>query len=255
MSNKEIIEKNFSKYAPYYDRYSTIQDLCAQQLASKINGRTFSRVLDIGCGTGNYTLALKEKLPNAKIKALDISGKMIDIAKKKLKDKDVEFIVGDGERIDIDESFDLVSSNATFQWFDNLKTSLTQYKIMLEKEGMILFSIFGPKTFCELDQALKRYFGQDKAIPSYNFTGKEGIEEILTKLFKKVSVEDIRYRERYDSLRGLLRAIKYTGTRGPGMNNGKFWTTKVINDLEKIYREDSPDLSATYQVFLCKGTA
>ncbi|MBI1291950.1 methyltransferase domain-containing protein [bacterium] len=43
-----------------------------------------SRVLDVGCGAGNYTLKLLEQLPGLHVTALDLSGPMLDRAESRL---------------------------------------------------------------------------------------------------------------------------------------------------------------------------
>ena len=126
MIDKSLVEKNFSRYACYYDAYSTVQNLSASDLAAGIGESKFKSILDIGCGTGNYTALLRNKFPGARIKALDISGEMIKVAKEKLRGGEIEFIVGDGEALNLREKFDLISSNASFQWFTNLGGLLKQ---------------------------------------------------------------------------------------------------------------------------------
>jgi len=253
MTNKEIIKKNFSRCASYYDRYSTIQNLCALGLIEKIEEGVFDRILDVGCGTGNYTKLLRERFPGASIKAIDISPAMIETARDKLKNDVIEFITGDGEAIDFKECFDLISSNASFQWFENLEETLSRYKRLLDKNGVILFSTFGPLTFYELEESLKELSGGDIAISSGNFFEKNRIEEMLRHLFRKIEVEQKLYKEGHSSLSELLEKIKYTGARGNGVGKMNFWTSKTINDLEKIYMRKSKDIVATYQVFFCKG--
>ncbi|MEM3394157.1 MAG: class I SAM-dependent methyltransferase, partial [Candidatus Methanomethylicia archaeon] len=52
------------------------------------------RVLELGCGTGVYTRKLAKKFPGLGITAIDISEKIISIAKEKLKKyKNVKFKV------------------------------------------------------------------------------------------------------------------------------------------------------------------
>ncbi len=46
-----------------------------------------SRVLDIGCGTGDNLLRLCENFPNAEITGLDLSEAMLSVAGKKLKNQ------------------------------------------------------------------------------------------------------------------------------------------------------------------------
>ncbi len=92
MIDKELIKRNFSRYAEYYDQYCSVQSLCARKLIEKnktdcirslLSKRASGplRILEIGCGTGNYTKLLIKRFPNAEIKALDISPAMIKIAK------------------------------------------------------------------------------------------------------------------------------------------------------------------------------
>lgn len=55
------------------------------RLAEKNLKQKNLRILEIGCGTGEYTKHLAQKLPKSKIIGLDISDKMIKIAKAKCK--------------------------------------------------------------------------------------------------------------------------------------------------------------------------
>lgn len=251
--NKEIVKSNFSKYARYYDKYCNIQNLCALTLIEKIESNGIERILDIGCGTGNYTRLLREKFPASRIKAIDISPRMIEVARNKLKDDGIEFVIADGEKMDSEERFGLISSNASFQWFDDLGNALRMYKTLLDGGGIILFSCFGPLTFHELDKSLKELLGRDAAVSSSNFFEKKRIGEILTRLFNDIEIEEMIYKENYKSLSEFLKKIKYTGARGNGEEKKKLWTIGAMNELELIYRKRWKDISATYQVFFCKG--
>ena len=172
MNTKEIIKRNFSRYARYYDNYSKIQDISGIGLLSELKSDGFRNILDVGCGTGNYTGLLRERFPFAKIKAIDISGEMIEIAREKLQNKAIEFMIKDAEKIDSigiadpEESFDLISSNVSFQWFADLEKALLNYKRLLKPGGTILFSTFGPLTFYELNNSLKDLFDEKKKINS-----------------------------------------------------------------------------------------
>ena len=253
MNDKEIIKRNFSRYAKYYDNYSDIQDFCGLRLIGKLNSDGFDSILDLGCGTGNYTRLLREKFPLAKIKAIDISGEMIEIARKKLQDKQIEFVIKDAEGIDSGDSLDLISSNVSFQWFVNLEKALLDYKRLLKPGGTILFSTFGPLTFYELNNALEELFKEKKEINSRRFLEKIRIAKIMETLFKKIEIKEETFKERHVSLRGLLEKIKYSGIRGSGINTGNFWVSGRMDKLERIYKKKFNGIMATYQVFICKG--
>lgn len=253
MIDRATIKKNFSRYARYYDRYSTIQNLCGVRLISKIETNGFEKILDVGCGTGNYTKLLREKFPMATIRAIDISPAMIEVAKEKLQGEKIEFIAADGETINLENRFDLISSNATFQWFKDLEKTLLIYRSLLSKRGIILFSTFGPLTFCELDGALKELSEKHAAISSCNFFEKMRLEKILKRLFDDVELERKLYKRKYSSLSEFLKNIKYSGTRGNGTDTKGVWTPKAMYDLEKMYVKKFKNIVATYEVLFCKG--
>lgn len=265
--DKEIIVRNFSRYANLYDRYADVQRRAGVELLSQINGKcTFNKILEIGCGTGNYTLLLREKFKNAKIKALDICSEMVGIARQKLKDMGAEFIVADAEDANLGESFDFITSNACFQWFEDLEKSLMKYNGLLKENGAILFSIFGPSTFSELNVSL-RCVSKNVSVEANNFITKEKIEKILNKNFKGIKIKESIYQESFLRLKDLLCKIKYSGIRGSGTNGRIQFTNRILKDLEELYlhkfsatnRGGSANhfggkaIKATYQIFFCKG--
>jgi len=252
---KEIINNNFSKYARSYDQYCSIQNACAFKLNDKIGEKEYSNILEIGCGTGNYTNLLINRFPTTKIKALDISQEMIEVAETKLERTQLEFIVADAELMNFDEQFDFISSNATFQWFQNLGQTLTKCYELLDKNGVILFSMFGPLTFNELNASIRELFSQDISISSCSFISKIKIKQILENIFgKNTIIEEEIIKEEHESLLELLTKIKYTGTRGNGAYNRNVWTPRTIQQLEGIYRQRYKKVVATYQVLFCRAT-
>ncbi len=251
-TDKSIIKNNFSKSAGYYDKYCMIQDACAAELIKRAKGRCPKNILDIGCGTGNYTKLLYDKFPQARIRAVDVSDKMIEVARRKFPDETIDFIVHDAQVMFLKEKFDLITSNAAFQWFSDFKSCLLRYKGMLSDNGMILFSCFGPITFYELARALKKLDSENSLLPPESFTKREELNKALKRFFKKVNIEEKIFEEKNESLVELLKKIKYTGTRGNGPKRGGFWTKGKMNRLEKIYKDDF-NLKVTYQVFFCEG--
>lgn len=256
--DKQTLIRNFSRYADYYDKYADVQKLAASKLLGQLSEKSFNNVLEVGCGSGNYTMFLRNKFSSARLKAVDISDKMISIARDKLKGREVDFIVEDAENIEFGEDFGLITSNACFQWFSDLEKALIKYKDLLSENGIISFSIFGRETFCELNASLRSVTGG--SVPANDFMRKENIEAVLTKFFKAVVVEEIRHVEFCGSLKELLDKIKYTGIRGEGLAGKIFFGLQLVKQLEKIYWEKFSTVNngqkmipVTYQVFLCRG--
>ncbi|MFH0926223.1 MAG: methyltransferase domain-containing protein [bacterium] len=247
-----MVKNRFFKVAAYYDQYAEIQQLIARQLANDFPyNKKIKNILEIGCGTGNYTKLLRIGFPNAKIKSIDISGYMIEVARGKLRDKGIDFIVADGELITWDIFFDFITSNATLQWFEDLEGSLLSYSRMLHSKGQISFSIFGKLTFFELDASVKELFGQDVCVAASRFISGDDLKKILARCFNSYYLfEEKCISVRYASIQELLNSLKYTGTIGKNPNK-HLWTPRMLKKLEDIYKRRFGDITATYQVFKC----
>ena len=209
MIDKELIKRNFSASARYYDQYSSIQNICAQMLLNSTDKDEAANILDLGCGTGNYTRLLRNRYPKARITALDISPQMIEVAKLKLSNEPVEFIVADAEAVSLEDKYDLITANASLQWLNDLEGTLNRYRERLTENGQISFSIFGPETFKELSASMKEISQHELTISSANFVNKDQLEEILAKTYLNVLVTEKIFSEEHDSLYSLLGKIKY----------------------------------------------
>jgi trans-aconitate 2-methyltransferase len=82
------------------------------------------RILDLGCGPGNSTEALRARWPASTITGLDNSAKTIGHARQSFPQGN--WIVGDASFWRAEEPFDLVFSNAALQWIPNHETLCRQ---------------------------------------------------------------------------------------------------------------------------------
>lgn len=253
MSDKDAITRNFSRYAGFYDRYAGVQSLAAAELAADLPTAGVFNILEIGCGTGNYTSLLRERFASAAITATDISDAMIDVAGKKPVLRDVRFIAADADALYPEGCFDLVTSNAVFQWLDDMDIASAKCEKSLSDKGVFLFSYFGPATFSELRQSLKDVLGRDILIGASRFLDKPGLEGMLDKRFAGSSVREEILKYRYGTLMDLLNSIKYTGTRGRGFGDAFMWTKSLLKETEEAYLRKFGVIEASYQVFFCKG--
>ncbi|MBU4252118.1 MAG: malonyl-ACP O-methyltransferase BioC [Candidatus Omnitrophica bacterium] len=249
--DKSNIAHNFSRYAHLYDKYAGVQNQAALELVSSLKNNNFSKILELGCGTGNYTLMLREKFRDARIKALDISEEMISVAQNKLKHKNIEFMVADVEKIIPDQDFDLITSNACFQWLNDLAKALRGYAKSLQKGGVVCFSIFGPDTFCELNTALKSV--EESRLDAAYFCNRDSLKAMLKDNFKSVKINEVCYKESFGSLKGLLEKIKYSGIRGNGLSKKVYFSRGLLERWEKAYLDRFQEIGVTYQVFFCRG--
>ncbi len=249
--DKKRIIRNFSRAASSYDRYAIAQQRCALDLLHRIPPGTFESILEIGCGTGIYTKLLKDKFSSSSLKAIDISEEMIEIAKGKLNGKEVEFFVCDAEERLPDGKFDMITSNACFQWFKDPAGVFKKYAKLLEEGGAAVFSIFGPDTFSELGTVLASFF-KGSGIRAEEFSGKDELFPMLKKCFKRVEIDEKRYYQEFPSLPALLKTINYTGTGGGMVRRRPFLSRTRLSMIEKEYKELFGSITATHHVFFCR---
>ena len=270
MVDKVQVQKNFGQSAATYDDYAIVQKEMAKVLLAKIKstGRCFQTILEIGCGTGFFTELLAREYPKALITVLDIAPEMIDLAKEKLSSfSNISYLIADGEKLQIGEeslgasSFDLIVSNVVFQWFTNYAKAFTQYYVLLNTSGYLIFSTLGAGTFKELYSCLNnssRGKTQQESSCREGHPNKEPfieskcLQEYLIRTgFKFVGVEEVTKREYFNSCREFLRAIKKIGANNylagelveQGMGSGIF---SLIKSYDSMFSNEQ-GVFATYQ--------
>ncbi len=252
--NKDIVEFNFSRHAKTYDDHAVVQKECAVRLAEMLGGEEFSRILEIGCGTGEYTRCLADRHPGAEITAIDISATMLDMARKKLKDRNVRFVLGDGEDVEIDEKYDLITSNASFQWFDNVERVVKVFSGALNEGGVLCFSMYGRETFREFKRALDVYYGPHRWLTSSRFISFEDLRSMLGRHFKSPYLEEKFFTVQFPSLINFLRSIKQSGARGEGLDNDIYLGRYGLKGIEEKFAREFGGVIATHHVYFCKAS-
>jgi ubiquinone/menaquinone biosynthesis C-methylase UbiE len=117
--NKKYWENTASDFIDYY----------------KLNSN--SSILDIGCGKGFMLYEIKKKLPNIKIKGIDISKYAINNAKEEVK-KYLQ--IGNASKLEFDDnSFDLITSIVTLHNlnYDDCAKSLQEINRVSKKDSFI----------------------------------------------------------------------------------------------------------------------
>jgi len=110
------------KLIPYYNQM--IDALVSVIPFSKEN--TFS-VIDLGCGTGTISKAVKNKFPNVNIACVDISENMLEIAKNKI-GGNVNCIQADFNSFNFPQKYDLIVSSLALHHLENDNDKLEFYR-------------------------------------------------------------------------------------------------------------------------------
>jgi tRNA (cmo5U34)-methyltransferase len=101
------------------------------------------KILDLGCGTGNITLAVKRRYPNAQVTCVDLAERMIDLAKFKLSEyDDIEYHVGDLRDMEFNGDYDLVVSSLALHHLKTDEEKITVYKKIYDslKDGGVFYN-------------------------------------------------------------------------------------------------------------------
>ena len=258
------VERRFSIGASRYEAHAHVQRLSAADLLAFTldapEGLRVESILEPGCGTGLYTRMLLDAFPDASIDGVDISEAMVRLAGERVADPRARFGMADAEEI-VAGRYDLITSNATFQWFLSFDRTVRRLASLLSDGGRLTFSFFGPGTFAELDEALRAEragrgedAGERRAgggTASAGFLSRRDIEASLSGVFSRRDVVERVYRQDFRDLADLLKSIRYTGTGGS--KSREPWSPGRLARVEQAYRERFGGIRATYQVFLCRG--
>ncbi len=156
-SKKEQVAKMFNSIAPKYDflnhTLSLGIDILWRKKAVKILKKSKpNKVLDIACGTGDFTIANLDSGAN-KIVGLDISEGMVNVGIQKIKRKGlsekITLQVGDSEKINFkNEEFDGITVGFGVRNFENLEKGLSEmYRVLAPNGKVIILEFSKPKKF------------------------------------------------------------------------------------------------------------
>ncbi len=260
---KSFVKKSFNLSARTYDDYSEIQKNMTIRLMQLLPSRTDTpiTVLDIGMGTGNLTLKLHDRFPEAQIHGCDLAINMINQAKTRLPSSfQKQFLItADAEFLPyMDNSFDIVTSSFTYQWLSNWDMALKEVWRILNPGGVFVFSAFGQNTFTELKSAYKKActcngYKQGEAL-ELSVTEKKTKHSMSISGLKKPFTESHLIVKNYQSVKELLRSIKGMGAKNAAPNRNKsLGTRKIWNKMVESYEQDfaiNNSLPATFEIII-----
>jgi ubiquinone/menaquinone biosynthesis C-methylase UbiE len=194
---------------------------------------------------------LADKFPAAKIMALDFSPEMIAKARHKLPENTIEFICAEGEDFlekSSGESFDLVASNGSLQWFSNHDRALKNIARILLPGGIFLCSIFGPDSLKKLGMGMKTLFGYPGNVAANAFPDVATLQNSLNAYFARGTVGQELIAKQYESAHDLLVHIKKTGTGGWHQHGSPALTKTRLRQLDNWFVKTYGSCTVNYQI-------
>jgi len=138
------LRTQFDKLAPVWDERRSADAFAPVEAALDALQVEPKRVLDLGTGTGSVALIVARRFPAAQVIGVDVAGKMIEEARRKLPPElaqRVRFEVADATRLPYEDgAFDLVTLGNMIPFFDELAR-------VVAPGGFVLFGFSaGPET-------------------------------------------------------------------------------------------------------------
>ncbi len=221
--DKETIRRRFARGIPTYGSEASTQRGMAQALISHLTPirREFRHVLEVGTGTGILTDMIEQNLKFDSLILNDIVPECAALHSG----RSARFITGDIETVEIPGTYDLVISNATFQWLKDLGGTLARLTKILDYDGILAFTTFGPQNLKEIADATGnslRYHSADEICGM--------LSGDFSVLYRNEEFHTLEFKTPVD----VLRHLKNSGTNAA---SAEPWTKGALNSFSWFYRE------------------
>jgi ubiquinone/menaquinone biosynthesis C-methylase UbiE len=179
---------DYNTLAQEYARHRQIHPAVLKDLIQLGNLNSASQVLDVGCGTGNYTIALEEAI-GCSCSGIDPSEQML--AKASERTQSVRFKLGRAEQLDYpSESFDLVFSVDVIHHVGDRFAYFREAHRVLKKGGKVC-TVTDSEEIIRHRQPLSVYFPETIAIELQRYPPISDLRSLMV---------DIGFRELQDTL-------------------------------------------------------
>ncbi len=145
------VKKTWDACGAAFDRFTSAEDSCSENIewpvvAGMIETVEGQRALDLGCGSGVYSLRFAER--GAEVTALDLSSVMISLAREKASERrlKIDFQVADISRpLSLgDDQFDLVFTATVLHYVEDLESFFREAARVMKSHGRMIASVLHP---------------------------------------------------------------------------------------------------------------
>ncbi len=257
--DKRALRRSFNRAASGYDTAAVLQREVCSRMLERLDYMKHkpTRVLDAGCGTGWGTRQLAQRYVSAHIIALDIAQGMLHTARDQsswwrnlFNSGKQSYLCADVEALPLAaNSMELVWSNLTVQWCNDLPATFVELQRVLKVEGLLMFSTFGPDTLKELRAAFR---GADGYNHINRFADMHDIGDMLVAAGFAAPVMDMEtITLTYHDVKAVMQDLRSIGAhnvtagRAQGMMGKRAWNA-VLENYEAMRRDGK--LPATFEV-------
>lgn len=209
MKNEKYIPAlSYEWLTPFYDpvvRLTTREKVFKEALVKQLQVKNDQHILDLACGTGTLTILLKKTYKKAEVIGIDGDTKILEIAKAKAKDANVNIQFKNGLSYNLpfaDGFFEKVVSSLFFHHLtrENKLKTLREVSRVLKSGGELHIADWGePSNFLmRIGSYLVQFFDGFETT-SDNFNG------LLPKLLAEAGFEMIEETDSFNSVFGTIR--------------------------------------------------
>lgn len=235
MSENNIFDNQnfFDGYRELRNQDTCMNDLLEQPAMEKmlpdLKGKI---VLDIGCGYGHNCLDFIKRGAK-KVIGIDISEKMLDVAKKESANPDIEYRQMNMDEISsLNTKFDLVYSSLAIHYAEDFKKLMSDIFGLLNNNGILLYSQEHPIMTATIDENM-RHFNFDENGNRVSFT------------FSDYNRSGVRKAHWFGE--ELIKYHRPMGEILTGIAHSGFTITDVVEPLPEPWAvEKSPDVVREY---------
>lgn len=260
--DKARVRASFDRAADSYDAAAILQTEVRERMLGRLDLVKIApqAILDAGCGTGAASRALAKRFAASQIISLDLAMGMLkktqasqggfEQFKRLLGLSKKNSVCADIENLPLAAgSVGLVWSNLAVQWCNDLDQVFGEAHRVLQPEGLLMFSSFGPDTLKELRQAAS-------VDPDYvhvsRFIDMHDIGDALVRAGFTAPVLDVEHFVlTYDDVISVMRDLKAIGAHNAAEGRrrgllGKGFLQKLTQGYEGFRRDGR--LPATFEV-------
>lgn len=263
--DKARARASFGRAADTYDAAAILQKQVREEMLSrldlvKVNPRT---ILDAGCGTGLGSHALQKRFAKSQVVSLDFALPMLQKTrstnpnnglmgqvKSLISGTTQNLLCADIEALPLaNASVGLLWSNLAIQWCNDLDAALQEFHRVLQPEGLLMFSTFGPDTLKELRVATST---QNGVTSVSRFLDMHDIGDAMVRAGFSAPVLDVeRFTLTYDDVKSVMRDLKSIGAHNATDGRARGLLGRgFLRNLEAGYEQfrKNGKLPATFEV-------
>ena len=220
--------------AEQYNKLISKQIPSNLSILNRLTLREGSKVLDLGCGTGNVTSVLVEAVgPKCQVIAVDPDKERIDIAKKSNVHPNVSYLVGDGENFP-EDLYNLIFCNYVMPLIEDKEVVFRKVSQNLNPDGG-MFLLITPTAQPVPTKEISRLMGPEGEAAINRFIYSECSPEVydayagangLKVIFKEEDVDKLVHSNPESALNAWM-----------GITHGTFDPSKAVPEALQMFEE------------------